>query len=117
MEENWFAADKVKNVNKEGVRRSVAGEKKVLALIPARGGSKGIREKNIVNLNGRPLVAYTIEAARQSRCVCRVVVSTDSRAIAEIAMSEETEPSDVTGEPRSDAQSRCSNDSRSTSHA
>lgn len=53
-----------------------------LAIIPARGGSKGIPGKNIVPLLGRPLVAYTIEAARKSRWIGRVLVSTDDPEIA-----------------------------------
>jgi len=39
----------------------------ILGLIPARGGSKGIPDKNIIDLNGKPLIAYTIEAAQQSK--------------------------------------------------
>lgn len=57
----------------------------VLAVIPARGGSKGILRKNIRLLGGRPLIAWTIEAARQSDRVMRVVVSTDDPEIAEVA--------------------------------
>lgn len=57
----------------------------VLALITARGGSKGIPRKNIVPLAGKPLIAWTIEAARQSPSVDRVVVSTDDPEIAEIS--------------------------------
>lgn len=57
----------------------------VLALIPARGGSKGIPRKNVVDLAGRPLIAYTIEAALNARLVDRVVVSTDDREIAATA--------------------------------
>lgn len=59
--------------------------KKVLALIPARGGSKGIPGKNIKDLAGKPLIAYTIEAARQCAVIDCVMVSTDSREIAEVA--------------------------------
>jgi CMP-N-acetylneuraminic acid synthetase len=60
-------------------------KKPILALIPARAGSKGIPRKNIKELAGRPLIDYTIQAARQAASVSRVVVSTDSREIAEIA--------------------------------
>lgn len=56
----------------------------VLALIPARAGSKGVTGKNLRRLAGKPLVAHTIEAAVQSRWVTRVVLSTDSEEIAEI---------------------------------
>lgn len=61
-------------------------ESTVLALIPARGGSKGIPGKNIKLFSGRPLIAYTIAAARESRYVDSVVVTTDSREIADIAL-------------------------------
>lgn len=59
--------------------------KKILGLIPARGGSKGIKDKNIIELCGKPLVAYTIEAAKNSKYMDAVVVSTDSERIAEVA--------------------------------
>jgi len=58
---------------------------KILAIIPARGGSKGIPRKNIRLLAGKPLIAYTIEAARQSHKVDRVIVSTEDTEIAKIA--------------------------------
>ena len=59
--------------------------KKILALIPARGGSKGIKNKNITLLTGKPLIAYTIEAAEKSKYIDTIVVSTDSNKIAEIS--------------------------------
>jgi YrbI family 3-deoxy-D-manno-octulosonate 8-phosphate phosphatase len=59
----------------------------VLAIIPARGGSKGIPRKNIRDFAGYPLIAYSISAALQSRLVTRVVVSTDDEEIARIARS------------------------------
>lgn len=55
--------------------------KKVLALIPARGGSKGIKDKNIIDVAGKPLIAYSIEAAAASEYVDRVIVTTDSEKI------------------------------------
>lgn len=58
---------------------------RVLAIIPARGGSKGLPGKNILPLAGKPVIAWTIEAARQSRFVDRVIVSTDSLEIAAVA--------------------------------
>jgi len=58
---------------------------KVLAVVPARGGSKGIPKKNIKSLAGKPLINYTVEAALQSQYHLRVVVSTDDEEIAEIA--------------------------------
>jgi CMP-N-acetylneuraminic acid synthetase len=54
-------------------------------LIPARRGSKGIPEKNLAPLAGRPLLAWTIEAARASDALTRVVVSTEDDEIAEVA--------------------------------
>jgi len=58
---------------------------RLIAIIPARGGSKGIPRKNIHPLCGRPLIAYAIDAARQSRAVDRTIVSTDDAEIAEIS--------------------------------
>ena len=52
-------------------------QKKVLAIIPARSGSKGIKDKNIINLNGKPLIAYSIEAGLKSKYIDKVVVTTD----------------------------------------
>jgi N-acylneuraminate cytidylyltransferase len=57
----------------------------VLALIPARGGSKGIPRKNIRPFAGYPLIAYSIAAALQAQTSIRVIVSTDDQEIAEIA--------------------------------
>jgi YrbI family 3-deoxy-D-manno-octulosonate 8-phosphate phosphatase len=57
----------------------------VLALIPARGGSKGIPRKNIRNFAGFPLIAWSIAAARQAQTVSRLIVSTDDPEIAAIA--------------------------------
>ena len=56
-----------------------------IAVIPARGGSKRIPKKNVRELGGRPLLAYTIEAAVESGLFRRIVVSTDSQEIAEVA--------------------------------
>ena len=57
-----------------------------LALIPARGGSKGIPGKNLQPIGGRPLVLRSIQAAQTSRGVGRVVVSTDDHAIRSLAL-------------------------------
>ena len=57
----------------------------ILGVIPARGGSKGIRRKNLAPLGGRPLIAHTCDAARGSRGLTRVVVSTDDQEIAATA--------------------------------
>jgi len=57
----------------------------ILAIIPARGGSKGIPRKNIKLIAGKPLIAWTIEAAKASKLLSRFVVSTDDAEIAEIS--------------------------------
>lgn len=59
--------------------------RRILAVVPARGGSKGLPGKNLRHLGGRPLIAWSIEAGRRSRYVDRVIVSTDSNEIAEAA--------------------------------
>jgi len=64
-----------------------AFSKEVLALIPARGGSKGLPRKNIRPLLGKPLIAYAIEEAAKSRYISRIVVSTDDEEILEVARS------------------------------
>ncbi len=56
-----------------------------IAIIPARGGSKRIPRKNIKNFHGKPIIAYSIEAAIQSGCFDRVIVSTDDSEIADIS--------------------------------
>jgi CMP-N-acetylneuraminic acid synthetase len=58
---------------------------RVLGVIPARGGSKGIARKNLATLAGRPLLAYTADAVRASRRLTRTVVSTDDEEIARAA--------------------------------
>ena len=60
-------------------------KKKVLAVILARGGSKGIKLKNITNLSGHPLISYTLEAAKNSKYIDDILVSTDNKKIANIA--------------------------------
>ena len=57
----------------------------MLAIIPARGGSKGLPRKNIKLLNGKPLIVWSIESAKSSKYVDRVIVSTDDNEIAKIA--------------------------------
>jgi len=59
--------------------------KKVLAIIPARGGSKRLPGKNILDLNGKPLIAWTIEAAKKSINIDKLIVSTDDNNIANIS--------------------------------
>lgn len=59
---------------------------KIIAIIPARSGSKGLPDKNIKIVCGRPLIDYTIKAAIDSECFETIMVSTDSKRYAEIAM-------------------------------
>ncbi len=58
----------------------------ILTIIPARAGSKGVPKKNIRKLNGKPLISYTIKAAQSSTYVDRLVVSTDSKEIANVSI-------------------------------
>ncbi len=64
----------------------IAG-KKILAIIPARGGSKGLPDKNIKDLCGKPLIMWTIDKGKKSKFIDKLIVSTDSQQIAEIAKS------------------------------
>ncbi len=61
--------------------------KKILAIIPARGGSKGVPRKNIRDVGGKPLIYWTIKAALDSGLIDKLVVSTEDKEIAEIARS------------------------------
>ena len=65
--------------------RDTGGRGPVLAVIPARGGSKGVPRKNVRPLAGKPLIVWTIEAALRARSIGRVVVSTDDDEIAAVA--------------------------------
>ena len=58
----------------------------MIAIIPARGGSKGLPGKNIKDLLNKPLIAYTIEAAQKSKYISKIIVSTDCEKIAETAI-------------------------------
>ncbi len=58
---------------------------RILGLINARGGSKGIPRKNIMRLGGKPLIAWTIESALAAKRIDRVVVSTEDLEIADVA--------------------------------
>ncbi|HAK87973.1 MAG TPA: acylneuraminate cytidylyltransferase family protein [Nitrospiraceae bacterium] len=60
-------------------------KKNITAIIPARGGSKGLPGKHLKPLLGKPLIAYTIEAAKQCALIDRVIVTTDDEKIAEVA--------------------------------
>ena len=58
---------------------------KILSLIPARSGSKSVKNKNIRLINGRPMLAYSIQHAKESRYINRIIVTTDSEEYAAIA--------------------------------
>ncbi len=62
-------------------------ELRSLAIIPARGNSKRIKNKNIIELGGKPLISYSIEAILSANCFDRIIVSTDSDEIASISRS------------------------------
>ena len=58
---------------------------KIVAIIPARGGSKGIPKKNIKHLRGKPLISYTIKHANKSKYINKIIVSTEESEIAKIS--------------------------------
>ena len=60
-------------------------KKEILCIIHARGGSKGIPDKNIIKIQGKPLLVYTLEQALATKSITRIVVSTDDSQIAQIA--------------------------------
>lgn len=66
-------------------------KKEILAIIPARGGSKGIPRKNMLMLEGIPLIQYTIDAAKNSSLITRVIVNSDDEEILEFAKSQGVE--------------------------
>ena len=59
--------------------------KKILGLIPARGGSKGVPRKNVLEVNGRPLIAWTIDEAKKSKYIDRLILSSEDAEIIETA--------------------------------
>ena len=77
----------------------------VLAIIPARGGSKGIPRKNVRLLNGKPLIAYSIEQALRTPAISRVIVSTDDAEIGAVAQQYGAEvvwrPAEISGDTAS----------------
>ena len=60
--------------------------KKILSIIPARGGSKGLPRKNIADLAGKPLIAWTIEASLNSKYITKTIVSSDNKEILDISV-------------------------------
>ena len=59
-------------------------KKKYICIIPARSGSKGIRNKNIVKIKNKPLIQYSIDTAKKLKKYCEIVISTDSHKILKI---------------------------------
>src|SRR6056300_1154000 len=57
-----------------------------ICIIPARAGSKRIKNKNIIDFNGKPLITYSINLAKKSKLFERIIVSTDSEAITKISL-------------------------------
>src|SRR5262249_9044934 len=93
----------------EGSDRAAPERPAVLALIPARGGSKGIPRKNLVPLAGKPLIAWSIEQALASTHVTRTIVSTDDDEIAAVARGRGAEvpfmrPTEYAGDSATDLQ-------------
>ena len=79
----------IANINQAGygiMKQETQDKPNVLVVIPARGGSKGLPRKNVADLGGKPLIAWTIEAALSASLPTRVVVSTDDDEIADIAV-------------------------------
>ncbi len=76
--------------------------KNAIAIIPARGGSKGVPMKNIKEFLGKPLVVHSIETAQESKIVDKIIVSTDDEKIAEIVQSAGAEivtrPAEISGD-------------------
>jgi CMP-N-acetylneuraminic acid synthetase len=74
----------------------------ICAIIPARGGSKGIKKKNLTSIGGRPLIMRTIEVARKSEYINRIIVSTDDKEILEVAQTNGSEvikrPPEISGD-------------------
>lgn len=82
-------------------------EQNILAIIPARGGSKRVPGKNIKYLGDKPLLAYSIEHAKQSKHINKVIVSTDSQEIADVALEYGAEvpflrPAEISGDDSTD---------------
>lgn len=71
----------------------------MIAVIPARGGSKGLLGKNIKEINGFPLIAYTIQAAKGASCIERVIVTTNDGKIADVAIKYGAEVPFIRPEP------------------
>ena len=80
---------------------------KIIAVIPARSGSKGLPNKNIKELAGKPLIAYSIMAAQKTKLIDRIIVSTDSEEYASLAIKYKAEvpflrPAELAGDSSTD---------------
>ena len=80
---------------------------KIAAIIPARSGSKSIKDKNIMSIGGKPLIAYSIEHAKKSKLINRIIVTTDSEYYAEISRQYGAEtpfirPEEIAGDESTD---------------
>ncbi|MCS7096832.1 MAG: acylneuraminate cytidylyltransferase family protein [Nitrososphaerota archaeon] len=84
-----------------GEDEGMIGDKKVLAIIPARGGSKGLPRKNIKPLLGKPLIVWTIEQGKRSKYIDRLIVSSEDKEIIQISLNNGAE---VIGRPAALAQ-------------
>ena len=58
---------------------------KIVAIIPARAGSRSIKNKNLIQIKNKPLIYYSINSAKKSNLINRIIVSTDSKKIKEVA--------------------------------
>ena len=81
----------------------------ILAIIPARGGSKGIPRKNIKPIAGKPLIAWIIQAAKGSKYITRIIVSTDDNEIASVSKEYGAEapfirPKEISGDLSTDVE-------------
>ena len=82
MAGNWRMAREQKNI---GTVKPISNLPNILTVIPARGGSKGVPNKNIKKLGDKPLIGYTIEAALNSKYLHKPIISTDNEDIAKIS--------------------------------
>ena len=78
-------------------------KREILGIIPARGGSKSVPRKNIKLLHGKPLIAWTIEEAKKSKYLTRIIVSTDDKEIAGVSKKYDAEvpflrPKEISGD-------------------
>ncbi len=73
-------------ISEDFIQMTKKNKYKILAIIPARSGSKSIKNKNIKKINNIPLIGYSINTAKKSKLIDRIIVSTDSKKIKKIAL-------------------------------